>query len=329
VKKIFVLFFVFFVLLTNGFPDDRDDYIRARQIININSQIQAFEAYLLKYPDSEYHKYVYVLLAKDYLGVGNQLEAIKYAGKAEKFIHQLNLPELEMTVLYILLSADYLGRQDKEKASVYADKVIQVASGKQEDVWKKLLASAQGIKNKTGVTPIKVSPIKRAGELYKAGKTDEALKIFRDEYKLKKDGAVAYNIGIILAQKAKADKMLVAEAVNYLLEASVLYPPKSQEAMKLAEGLFFGHYIDKDTGLNYNGLIQRAETLKSTLKKKTDEFNAKYSGKEENEVDKKQMDSDQKALTDLGKNIKQLDSKIRKAVEDFNKVLAQARGRVS
>ncbi len=241
----------------------------------------------------------------------------------------MGLSEAEMVGLYIILADNYSSKQNKDKALAYADKAIQIAGSKQGETWKKLLLSAQNIKKGTGGVPAEVSPIQKATALYRSGKADEALKIFRDEYKLKKDGAVAYNIGIILAQKTKTEKNLVTEAVNYLLEASILSPAKSKEAMRLAGGLFFSHYIDKDTGLNYNGLVQQAETMKRALKKKTDEFNAKYSGKEEDEVDKKQMDSDQKALTDLGKNIAQLEVKIRRAVEDFNKALAQARGRVS
>lgn len=323
------MLFVLLALSTNSFSDDKEDYIRARQIKDINNRIQAYEDYLLKYRDSEYHKYVYVLLTGDYFTIDKRSKAFEYAEKAEKFISQLGLSEAEMVGLYIVLGNNYSSKQNKDKALAYADKAIQIAGTKQGETWKDLLASAQDIKNKAGTAPVAVSPTQKAAALYKSGKTDEALRIFKEQYKLKKDGAIAYNIGIIVAQKTKTEKNLVAEAVNYLLEASILSPAKSKKAMELAESLFFSHCIDKDTGLNYNGLIQRAETMKKALKKKTDDFNTKYSDKKEDDVDKKQMESDQKALSDLGKNIGQLEGKIRKAVEDFNKILEQARGRVS
>ena len=64
--------------------------------------------------------------------------------------------------------------------------------------------------------------------LAQTGRKGEALQMFKDMYAKKKTGDMANNIGILLAQESKTNPAVIPEAVNYLLEASLLLQNQGQ-----------------------------------------------------------------------------------------------------
>ena len=180
-RKIIILLFVVFTfflfsLFSSFGQNEKGDYIKAYGISNSAERIQAFEAYLAKYSDSQYHKDIYVLLVGDCLRVGQQAKAFEYAQKAEKFIAKLS--DEQKAGICIVLSANYLGKGNRTKAFEYAEKVIKLSAGKQGKTWNNLLASASKIKKAT-----EVSPFKKGTTLYNQKKYVEAEKIFAEVYK--------------------------------------------------------------------------------------------------------------------------------------------------
>ena len=358
-KRIFIPLFL--LLLCSpwlfGF-DQTEDYSNALLQKDPVQRIQALEAYLTKYPaGSEFHKYVYAQLAIDYVDRQNYSKAFEYAKKVENFLGEMDLEEQSKAGLFLVLGAYYFSQNNSEKALNYAEKVINLSANKQEEVWKRISASALKIKAAVQTSPLDAATNlynqkkyleaeKAFSDLYKSnksnfevvvwyakcldknGKTDAALKMFKEAYVLKKDGLVAYNIGIILNRQAKTNRNLIPEAINYFLEASWLLPAKSSEMMNIARSLFFGNYKDQETALDFNGLIKRLEEMNAGLKALTDEFNKKYVGKTEEEVDEAQMKTDIQKMEAFKKELAKIQAKIKKAEDEFNKLAEAAKIRV-
>ncbi len=116
--------------------------------------------------------------------------------------------------------------------------------------------------------------------LYKNNKPDEALALFKEAYTKKRTGELAYNIGIILAQKAQTSPALANEAIDYLLEASFLYPAQSQQALGMAQSLFFSSSSDA----KYNEVIKQIQEKNKKIEALTKTFNTKFEGKNEEDL---------------------------------------------
>ncbi len=56
------------------------------------------------------------------------------------------------------------------------------------------------------------------------------MQMFKDMYAKNKTGAMAYNIGIMLANEAKTNPALTEDAVDFLLDASFLDPKRRSSA---------------------------------------------------------------------------------------------------
>ena len=352
-KKTAILFSALIMFTVFVKADQTEDYGNAMRMASAVERIKALENYLVKYQTSEYHKYVYAQLAADYVGQANYQKAFEFAKKAEGFLAELKLDDKPMAELYLVLGAYYLDQKNQDKALSYAEKILSLGAGKQGGGWDVLLDSAKKIKRATGSSS---SPLNKAitlynkqdylgaekefAELYKSDKTfetvswyaksleknrktDLALEKFKEAHKLKPDGLTAYNIGVILARKAKIDNKFINEAVSYFLQASFLCPEKSKAAMELAQGLFFSNYKDAETGFSYNELIQKSQEMTNKLNGLTTEFNKKYGNKDEEEVDKKQMDADSKTIENLKKDSDKFSAKIQKAIDEFNKLVNQ------
>ena len=357
-KKFFTLILALIIVSVSGFGQV-EDYSKAMSKENSKDRIAALEAYLTKYPTSEYHKYVFAQLAVDYVEMGEYQKAFENALKAEGFINELNLTEQSIAGLYLVLGAYYLTKNNNQEAISYADKVIQLSQGKTGEAWRKLSESARRIKNTVGVSPLskaialynqKNYPTaeKELFEIYKNNKNnleivtwyakaleknkkiEQALEVFKEAYKLKKDGMIAYNIGIILARKSETNKSLVYEAINYFLEASLSLKDsrRANEALNLARGLFLTNYKDKESGLDYNSIVKQIQEENNKINQATEQYNKKYVGKEEEEVDKKQMEKDLKIIEALRKELKNLEDKTKKAVDEFNKLFEAAKARI-
>ena len=114
--------------------------------------------------------------------------------------------------------------------------------------------------------------------LNKQGKQAEALQIFKDIYAKNKTGAMAYNIGIMLAQDAKTNPGVTNDAITFLLDASFLNAPKSKQCLDIARSLFFSQ--DKE----WNNRIKIMEESQNLINDWTKTINTKFGEKSEEEL---------------------------------------------
>jgi tetratricopeptide (TPR) repeat protein len=154
--------------------------------------------------------------------------------------------------------------------------------------------------------------------LYKAGKVDEAMALWKESFAKSKSGDLAYNIGITLAKEAKTNPAVTNDAIRYLLDAAFLSPAKSKEARALAESLYFSS--DKE----WNNRVKLMQESKALIDDWVKTINTKFGDKSEEDLTpdqkreyrkiKESIDKEQKVLDDL--NAKQ-----KAGVEGFNKIL--------
>ncbi len=152
-----------------------------------------------------------------------------------------------------------------------------------------------------------------AKSLYRNGKKEEALKNFKIAYMKEKSGEIAYNIGIILAGKAKRDPSVSNEAIDFLLEASFLSPAHSKKAMELAENLFFVANKNLKYNEKVNELVNRGKKLDELI----NTFNSKYGEKDEEDL----TDAEKKEMEKLQTNIEAEKVAITKLEAEQNAIL--------
>jgi tetratricopeptide (TPR) repeat protein len=166
-----------------------------------------------------------------------------------------------------------------------------------------------------------------AKSLYRNGKNGESLAYFKEAYGKQKNGEIAYNIGIILAKDSKTNPALANEAIKYLLEASFLSPANSQQALSLAESLFFT--ANKD--LKYNENIKQIEEINKKIDELTKTYNTKFEGKNEDELsdaEKREMKTLLDSIEVEKKNLQKLESDQNLSVAKFNKLLDETKQRL-
>jgi tetratricopeptide (TPR) repeat protein len=125
--------------------------------------------------------------------------------------------------------------------------------------------------------------------LYKNDKPDEALALFKEAYAKKKTGELAYNIGIILAKKSPQ------EAIDYLIVASFLYPDQSQNALGMAQNLFFTSSPDA----KINDVIKKIEEKQKKIDELTKSFNTKFAERDEEDLSDNEKTEMKKILADI------------------------------
>ena len=161
--------------------------------------------------------------------------------------------------------------------------------------------------------------------LYKQGKVDEALAIYREAYAKKKTGGLAQNIAIILNAKIKTDPSKTNEAINANIEAALLNPPQQKNFLGQAQNLFVGQ--DKELASSY----AKIEEHKKAIEEFTKTYNAKIEGKTEDDL----SETDKKLIKKLEANIEVENQAIagiqasQKGVLDkFNALVAQVKTRL-
>jgi len=154
-----------------------------------------------------------------------------------------------------------------------------------------------------------------AKSLYKNRKKEEALTYFKKSYGMQKRGEIAFNIGIILAGKAKKKPSFYEEAIRYLLDASFLSPANSDKAMKLAEGIF---YNSKEAA-GYNKKVKQIQELGKKLEEMTEIFNENFGDKNEEDL----SESEKKEIASWLADIEALQAKIKKTEKEQNLIVAK------
>ena len=159
-----------------------------------------------------------------------------------------------------------------------------------------------------------------AQSLYRNNKDAEALALFKEIYGRQKSGEIAYNIGIIMAKEAKTNPAVTSEAIRYLIEASFTYAAKSQEAMKLAETLFFLNNKE----LKYNETVTEILAKGKKIEELTGAYNTKYGNKDEEDLSDSEKAEMKAMLANIEAEKKALDklqSEQNMAIAKFNKLL--------
>ena len=161
--------------------------------------------------------------------------------------------------------------------------------------------------------------------LYKQGKVDEALALYKEASAKKKDAKLAYNIAIILNGQVKDDHSKTTETINALIEAALLNPKDSKILLGQAQNLFVGQ--DKELASSY----AKIEEHKRAIEEFTKTYNSKIEGKTEGDLSA----TDKKVLKTLEANIEAENQAIaaivagQKGVLDkFNALVAQVRARL-
>jgi hypothetical protein len=166
-----------------------------------------------------------------------------------------------------------------------------------------------------------------AGALFKSGKADEALTIYKEIYGRQKNGDVAFNIGIILAKKAQTQPAAGSEAINYLLDASFLSPANSKQAMSMAESLFFTSYKE----LKWNETVTQITALGKKIEDMTKAYNSKFGDKDEeelNDAQKKEMKDVLASIETEKKNLEKLKESQNLALNKFNAQIEETKKRL-
>jgi hypothetical protein len=221
-------------------------------------KVSALNAYIKEFPDtsSRWTRLAHYHLAIGYFELKNYGKAVEYANKTLK-IGSLEAGEEGRLLLIIANSYGVKSASifNREKALEFANKTISFAESKKlPDV----LSEAKKLKRQlSGPPPKKITPEQQikmhysdddfsaaisyyqklgaadkanpeihktyANALFKANRLDYALKEFKALYSKDKKAIFALRIADIYAQKAKRNSSLNDSAVNYYLEASVLY----------------------------------------------------------------------------------------------------------
>ena len=166
-----------------------------------------------------------------------------------------------------------------------------------------------------------------AKSLYRNNKNGESLAYFKEAYAKQKTGEIAYNIGIILAKDAKANPSLAPEAIRYLLEASFTYPSQSDQAMKLAENLFF--LSNKE--FKYNETVLEIQQRSKKIEELTQSYNTKFGNKEEEDLsdtEKNEMKALLSGIEAEKKALDKLQTEQNMAIAKFNKLLEETKQRL-
>ncbi len=161
--------------------------------------------------------------------------------------------------------------------------------------------------------------------LYKEGKTDEAMTMWKEAFGRSKSADLAYNIGITLAKEAKANASLLNDAIRYLIDAALLSPKYGagkgdKDAMGMAENLFLGH--DKE----YNNRVKLMQDSKQLIDEWIKTINTRFGNKSEDELSSDEKREYRKIKENIDKEQKTLDElqvKHKASTEGFTKVLAE------
>jgi tetratricopeptide (TPR) repeat protein len=163
--------------------------------------------------------------------------------------------------------------------------------------------------------------------LYKQGKTTEALVMFKEAFAKSKTGEMAYNIGVTLAGEAKTNPGLTAEAIRFLLDASVLgtkNAKQAQQAMQIAEGLFYGQ--DKE----WNSRVAAIQESNKLIEEWTKTLNTKFKDKAEDELtsdEKREFRRLNENLERERKIVEGIQAKSKATMDGFQKLVAEAKSR--
>jgi hypothetical protein len=332
-------------------------------------RIAAFETYIKNYPDPSqnvFTKLAYYWLTFDSYNNKNYDKAIRNGEKAA----QLGGLEakLEAAVYWMLGSSfgvkSYSG-YNKETALKWAEKAIDFAEKKDiGDIAKQ----AQALKNELSgiVKPVKpLTNLEKIGLLYNqkkyqevislynsfgetdksnetifevyarslmsANKLDAAVKEFTDAYAKSRRAINAERLGNIFLAKAKKDKKFYDQAINYYIEAGLLYKnekntPRQDALLKNAQYWLFEKYDFNAKIKKYNATVKPVKPVVSNdkeIKKLERDYEKLERQLNETYGDVELPGYEQDKLDKIQQQIDKLKSGGNKPAEDNNSAAAQ------
>jgi len=235
------------------------DYTNAILKKTPQEKVNAFKAYIRKYPDTtqKFTKLAYYMLTVNYF---HTKDYIQTARTGEKTMALGDLPTKgEQARLYLVVGNSYgvkrISIYNKDKALQYTNRAITLARGHDQGV----LKAAQSLKKKlTGPPPVKQTPEQKikmlvyqdddysgaisyyrglsqtdknklpiyetyATALMKAKRYNDALREFNALYAKDKKGKYAKNLAEIYSGKAKSNRQYFKQAVDYYIESAILF----------------------------------------------------------------------------------------------------------
>jgi len=234
------------------------DYTTALQKKPGGERIAAFESYIKNYPDpaqNVFTKLAYYWLTVDNYKTKNYDKAIRHGEKAVQLGGME--PKLEAGV-YLILGSSYGATNNKDKGVTWAEKAASFA---QKNGIADIARQASALKNELSGAPKQparpLTSLEKIGQLYqaqkyneavsmynsfgagdknddkifeiyarsmmKAGKMDAAIKEFSDAYAKSKKAINAERLGNIYLAKSEKEKRFLDNAINYQIEAGLLY----------------------------------------------------------------------------------------------------------
>ncbi len=177
----------------------------------------------------------------------------------------------------------------------------------------------------TGKDPSSIQVV--ADILAQTGRKGEALQMFKDMYAKKKTADMANNIGILLNQEAKTNPSVIPEAVNYFLEASLLYQnqKQAQTARQYAESLFMSQ--DKE----WNNRVKEIQESQKLIDDWTKTINDKFGNKSEDELtadERREYRKLNEAIDKEKKRVEGIAAQQKATMTRFEALIAQAKKRV-
>jgi tetratricopeptide (TPR) repeat protein len=233
-----------------------------------NERISALKAYIQKYPDvtGQFTRLAYYWLALDYFQAKNYEEAVK---RGEERLKMGNFGQGEEARMTLMLANSFAVKSasifNKDKAMEYIEKAIDLGN---KDNDKDVVKTAQDLKKSlsgpVAPPPPNLTPeqkIKRhasldeyseaiayyktlgdpdknnpeiqktyANALFKVDQFDAALKEYQALQAKDQKANYALRIGEIYAKKAEKSKIMCDSAVNYFLEAGLLFQKEGNAA---------------------------------------------------------------------------------------------------
>jgi len=230
-------------------------------------RIAALETYIKNYPDPAqniFTKLAYYFLTVDYYNIKNYDKAIRNGEKA------IALGGMETKLeagVYLMLGSSYGASDNKEKAMKWAEKAVEFS---QKHGIGDIAKQAQALKNEMSGAPKQpakpLTSLEKIGQLYtakkyneaidaynsfgandkndekifeiyarsmmKANKLDAAMKEFADAYAKSRKGINAERLGNIYLAKAEKDKKFFDDAINFQIEAGLLYNKEKNTARR-------------------------------------------------------------------------------------------------
>jgi len=282
------------------------DYTTALQKKPGEQRIAAFETYIKNYPDPAqniFTKLAFYWLAVDNYNSKNYDKAIRNGEKAVA----LGGMEAKLEAgVYLILGSSYGASISKEKALKWAEKAVEFA---QKNGIGDIAKQAQALKNELiGVPKQPAKPLTslgKIGQLYNqkkydeaismfnsfgqndksddtifeiyarcltgAGKLEAAVKEFTDAYANNRKAVNAERLGNIYLAKAKKDKKFYDSAINYQIEAGLLYQKEKnttrQEALlKNAKYWLYEKYDYNAKIKKYNATVKPVKPVVSNDK---------------------------------------------------------------